>query len=396
MTTTKTFGAVGLDAGSTWTRCVVCALEEGRLRFLGYAKTASQGWKKGRIFDQGAAAGSMLKALREAQHAAQAPVGSAVVGVGANVRGHNGRRTLDLGGPRKVTQRDVNHAMERAAHVQLPDDRKVLHMLPQDFVVDGHPGHRDPRGMVAAELVANVYLVTTSEHEHDCLVDAVNQAHVSVEETVYEALAACYAAVLPEERRQGVALLSVGAHSTELIVYYGDTAHLAMSFPISGDHFTRDVARGLSISFEDAVHIKHEFGCARAESTPENSVVEVPSRGNRDVPRRTLNRILEARAEELFGYVQRELARVGMQGALAGGLFLAGGGARLDGMCDLAERTLQCEARNALPTGIQDWPDEINDPTWTTAAGLAMYSAKLNSQGEATRRAQGLLGRIAK
>lgn len=394
MSTTKTFEAVGLDAGSAWTRCVICQLEEGRLRFLGCGQAPSQGWVKGRISDQGAASDSLLAALRQAEAAAQVTVQGTVVGIGANVRGHHGRGVLDLGNPRAITQADVNRAMDRASRVQLQEDRKVLHLFPQDFVVDGHPGHRDPRQMIASELVANVHLVTTSQREHDCLVAAVNQAHLIVDETVFEALAACYAAVLPEERREGVALLSVGAHSAELVVYYGDAMQLATSLPISGDHFTRDVARGLCLSFEDAAHIKHEFGCARTGSTPENSFLEVPSREDREVPRRTLNCILEARAEDLFQYVQRELARVGMQGALMGGLFLAGGGAHLDGMCDMAERVLRCQTRNALPVGIQDWPDEINDPAWTAAAGLAMYAAKLNTQREIERQAIGRLGRI--
>lgn len=396
MSTTKTFDAVGLDAGSTWTRCVICQLEGDRLRFLGHGSAASRGWSKGRITDQNAASESMLAAIREAEKNAQVSVERAAVGVGANVRGANCRGFLDLGRLRSVEQRDVNRAMDRATRVRLQEDRMVLHLFPQDFLVDGHPGHRDPRKMIAGQIEANVHLATTSVREHDCLVAAVNQAHLAVQETVFEALAACYAAVLPEDRREGAAVLNVGAQSSELLVYYGDATQLACSLPVSSDHFTRDVARGLCISFDDAATLKHEYGSAEAESTAENSFVEVPSREDREASRRTLNRILEARAEDLFQLVRRELARVGMEGALIGGLFLAGGGARLDGMCDVAERVLQCQARNALPVGIQDFPEEIYDPAWTTAAGLAMYSAKLKSQHEIQRQSVGLLGRILK
>ena len=292
----------------------------------------------------------------------------------------------DLGRVRTVEQRDVNRAVERATRVQLPEDAMVLQMFPQDFVVDGHPGHRDPRKMIAGQIEANVHLVMTSQREHDCLVTAVNQAHLAVEETVFEALAASYAAVLPEDRREGAALLDIGAQSSELVVYYGDALQLAASLPISGDHFTRDVARGLCISFEDAATIKHEFGCANADTTAENSLRgSAVARADRDVPRRTLNHILESRAVDLFQMVQRELARVGMEGALMGGMFLCGGGARLEGMCEIAEEVLKCQACNALPVGIQDWPEEIYDPAWTTVAGLAMYSAKLKSQRETSR-----------
>jgi cell division protein FtsA len=393
MNTPKTFDAVGLDAGSVWTRCVICRLEDNRLRLLGCGSAPSQGWVKGLIADQTAVSQSMLAALRQAEKNAQVSVEGAVVGVGASVRGAHCRGLYDLGRVRTVEQRDVNRAVERAKRVLLPKDAMILQMSPQDFVVDGHPGHRDPRKMIAGQIEANVYLVLASLREHDCLVGAVNQAHMAVEETVFEGLAACYASVLPEERREGVALLDIGAQSSELVVYYGNALQLAASLPIGGDHFTRDAALGLSISFEEAVTIKHEFGCASADTPAENCFIET---GSRDMPRRTLNRILYSRALDLFQIVQQELIRVGMEGALIGGLFLAGGGARLEGMCEVAEQVLGCRVCNALPVGIKDWPDELCDPAWSTVAGLAMYSAKLKSQREVQRQSYGLLGKILK
>lgn len=396
MSTPNTFDAVGLDAGSAWTRCVICRLEDNRLRFLGCGSVPSQGWKKGLINGQTAVSECMLAALREAERNAQVSVEGAVVGVGATIRGANCRGLHDLGRVRTVEQRDVNRAVARAKRVLLPEGAMILQMFPQDFLVDGHPGHRDPRKMIAGQIEANVHLVMTSQREHECLVTAVNQAHLAVEETVFEALAACYAGVLSEDRREGAAVLNIGAESSELVVYYGDALQLAVSLPISGDHFTRDVARGLCIGFEDAAILKHEFGCARADMTAENSFVEVPSREDRDIQRRTMNYILESRALDLFQMVERELARVSMEGALMGGMFLSGGGARLEGMCEIAEEVLKCQVSNALPVGIQDWPDEIWDPAWTTVAGLAMYSAKLKSQQEIRRQTYGLLGKILK
>ncbi|HUD99893.1 MAG TPA: cell division protein FtsA [Bryobacteraceae bacterium] len=394
MNTPHTFDAVGLDAGSAWTRCVICRLEDHRLRFLGCAEGPSQGWLKGLIADQNAVSECMLAVLREAERCAQVSVEGAVVGVGAAVRGANCRGMRDLGRTRTVEQRDVNRAMERARRVRLPEGAMILHLSPQDFIVDGHPGHRDPRKMIAGQIEANVHLVMSSQREHDCLVTAVNQAHWAVEETVFEALAASYAAMLPEDRREGAALLNIGAQSSELIVYHGDALQLAESLPISGDHFTRDVARGLCISFEDALTIKHEFGCAQPNATAENCFVELPSRDNREASLRTLNCILEARALELFRMVERELERVSMDGALMGGMFLCGGGAKLEGMCEIAEEVLKCGVAKALPVGIQDWPDEICDPAWTTTAGLAMYSAKLKSQREMQKQTYGLLSKV--
>jgi cell division protein FtsA len=394
----KPMYAVGLDAGSRTTRMVICLLEEGRMRFLGSGAVESQGWVKGRIADQHAVASSILAALREAEAAAGVSVESTVAGLGGQtVRGANGRGVVELGHVREIEQRDVNRVVDRASRVQLQEDRMVLQLFPQDCVVDDHPGHRDPRQMLASRLEINVHLVTASIQEHNSLIGAVNQAHLLVEETVFEGLASCYAAVLPEDRREGIAVVDIGSQSTELVVYYGDAMHLASTVRICGDHFTRDLAQGLCLSFEDAELIKLEFGSAIAENSPENILVELPTPENRErrqTPRRFINQVLEARATELFRYVRGELARVGMDRALIGGVFLTGGGAKLPDLCDIAERELQCQARFGLVSGVQDWPVELNDPEWSTAAGLAMYSGKLKSQLESRRESAGWLGRI--
>ncbi|HZT33502.1 MAG TPA: cell division protein FtsA [Bryobacteraceae bacterium] len=396
----KTFYAAGLDAGSERIRLVVCVLEDGRLRLVGRGEAPSAGWVKSRIADQAAVTGSILTALREAEAAAGVSLESVVVGMGGQTgRGANCRGVLELGHPREITQQDVNRVTDRARRVQLQEDRMVLQLFPQDFVVDHHPGHRDPRRMVASQLEVNVHLITCSVQEHSCLLGAVHQAHLSVEETVFEPLAACYAAVLPEDRREGIAVVDIGAQSTGLVVYYGDSLQLASTLPLCGDHFTRDVASGLRIGYEEALLLKLQYGSAVSAYTAENSLVEVSGAGSRDhreAPRRLLNRILEARAQELFEYVYRELARVGMERALIGGVVLTGGGANLADLCDVAERELNCPARKGLAIGMRNWPEESDDPAWTTAAGLAMYSARLKVHGERERQAAGLLGRILK
>ena len=394
----KTIYAVGLDAGSQKTRLAICALERGRLRLLGCSAVASQGWMKGRIADQGAVSESMLAALREAERSAGILVDSAVVGIGGPaVRGANSRGSVDLGFTREVEQRDVNRAVDRALKVQLPDDRLILQLFPQDCVVDGHPGHRDPRKMMASKLEINVHLLIGATQEHHSLVGAVNQAHLLVEETVFEAFASWYAAVAEEDRREGLAVVDIGAQSTELVVYYGDAMVLASMVPVCGDHFTRDLAQGLCLSFDDAERVKLDYGCAVAGTSPENVLVELPTpedRAIRYAQRRFVNQILEARAEELFRFVRAELARVSMEHALVGGVFLTGGGARLPDLWDVAERELQCQAHCGVVGGIMNWPDSMKDPEWTTAAGLAMYSAKLKAQAEQTRVDSGWLGKI--
>lgn len=397
MAARPTYG-VGLDAGSRTTRVVICALEGGRVRFLGSGAAPSRGWLKGRIADQTAVSESIVLATREAEAAAGAPAGEAVVGMGGPaIRGANGRGVLELGYIRAIEQRDVNRVVDRASRVQLHEDRMLLQLFPQDFVVDDHPGHRDPRNMKASRLEINVHLLTASMQEHDSLVGAVNQAHIVVEETVFEGLAACYATVLPDERSEGAALVDIGAHSTEIVVYHGDAMYLGSNVRICGDHFTRDLAQALCLSFDQAERVKVEYGGALADECPENTIVELPSNGNRerrDTKRKLVTQVLEARSEELFRHVQGELARVGMEHGLLGGVFLTGGSARMPDLCDVAERVLQCETRYGLAIGIRDWPDSMNDPEWSVAAGLAMYSAKIKSHTARQRESRGWLGKI--
>ncbi|HXJ44811.1 MAG TPA: cell division protein FtsA [Bryobacteraceae bacterium] len=398
--------AAGLDAGSAWTRCVIALLEGERFRFLGYGVTPSHGWSKGRITDQAAASACIQAAAEQAEHMAQATIETVVAGVGGlAVRGANVHGKWDLGRPREISQKDINRAMERAMRVKLHEDRMILQILPQDFAVDDHPGYHDPRGVIGSSLEASAHLVSASTVEHTNLVTAINRAHLAVDETVYEAIASCYAAVLPEERKEGVVLIDIGQHSTELVCYYGESAQLATSLRICGDHFSRDLAHALRIPVEAGSIVKEQFGGAISAGTAANSLVELPAldqpesddrelRPTREVPRRMINEILESRAVELFDMVRTELTKVGMQRAIATGLVITGGGALLSGLCDVAERVLECPVRIGLGQGILEWPEEMHDPAWTTVAGLAMYAARLRSKVDVEKQSVGMLGRI--
>ncbi|HEX4136897.1 MAG TPA: cell division protein FtsA [Bryobacteraceae bacterium] len=401
---TKSIFATGVDAGSAYTRCVIALLEDRRLRLVGYGSVPSEGWAKSRISDQQAVSECVLAAVEEAEAMAQTAIETVVTGMGGlTARGANSRGRMDFGRPREIEQRDINRAVDRAMHIQLQDDRMVLQLLPQDFVVDDHPGFHDPRKMMASVIESNVHLITISTQEHNNLIGAINRAHLSVDETVYEPIACCYASVLPSDRREGVALIDIGAHSTELVCYYGESAQVAASLRVSGDHFSRDVAHALRIPVEAAAMVKHEFGGAVSQGTAGNCMVEVPlaesylregGHDAREAPRKFINQILESRTVELFELVRAELERAGMQRAIASGLVIAGGGALLPGICDVAEKVLECPARIGLAQGFQDWPDELNDPAWTTTAGLSMYAARLRSQVDLERQSVGMLGRI--
>jgi cell division protein FtsA len=261
----------------------------------------------------------------------------------------------------------------------------VLQVVAQDFTLDGRAGYRNPSGISARRLEANVHVITASGQDHQCILAAVHRAHLAVEETVFEPLAAAYAALLPEHRERGAALVVVGAHSTDLVVYQGDALLLAASVPIGSYHFTHDVAYCLCVTDADAERLKQEYGCAILGLTADSTLIEVPSaegRVIRETTRRQLNEILEARAIELFDLVRAELVAAGVDRELGEGVVLTGGGALLNGMCDVAERVLNCQARYGLPLGILKWPEDLNHPAWTTAAGLAMYSARLKLRRE--------------
>jgi cell division protein FtsA len=392
--------AVGLEIGRFGVRCVVCALEGESFHFLGCGMAESKGWNRSRVHDQQAIAESVRQAVQDAESSAGVPVPAAVVGVaGMTLRGENIRSVYEFRRPREVESEDLGYAADMASRVRLEEDRYLLQVLPQDYTVDGRAGFRNPCGAVVKRLEANVHLITVSRQDHQALVHAVQQAHVGVEETVFEAVASAYSAILPGERERGVALADVSAHTTSLAIYDGDALVLASSLPVGGEHFTRDVAHCLPASLDDARRLKEEFGCAILGLTSDSVLIDVPSpdgRPPRAVPRRLLNEILEARARELFEMVLGEIHRSGMAQDLLEGLVLTGGGAILNGMCDVAEQVLNCQARIGLPVGIDGWPDDINDPAWTTAAGLAMWSGRLKFRRQPKRRAPDLLKLILK
>ncbi|MBZ5603221.1 MAG: cell division protein FtsA [Acidobacteriia bacterium] len=396
----KTQIAVGLDAGSSRTRCVVCSLDGEHIRYVSHGLAQAAGWAKGRVSDQEALAESIRAAVVDAERGAHTSVDAVTVGVGGTgVSGAQSRGVYEFGRPREVDVEDMAYAVKLASDVRLERDRMLLHVLPQDFTLDGRAGYRKPHKGVCSRLEANVHIVTASVPEHQAVVAATHLAGLAVEETVFEPRAAAYSCVYPEERARGVALLDLGLHSSDLVVYDGDAMLLASSIPVWADHLTRDVASIFKVTYEDAECLKQQYGCALLGLTADSSLIEVPSpegRPPREARRSELNEILEARAEELFLYVRAELQRVGMERNLLEGIVLTGGGAFLNGMCDMAERVLNCQAGNGLAKGFGDWPEELNSPAWATAAGLALYSAKLKLHQPPKRRLPGLMGWVAK
>jgi cell division protein FtsA len=398
MSNKKTNLAVGLDLGSTMTRVVICALEQDSIRFLGHGEAPVQAWNRWRLAEPDALTESIRLALQEAERRAQASPDSAVIGIGGCVTGINSRGLYEFGRKREIEPDDLRYAVELAARVRLEDDRQVLQICPQDFTVDGRAGYRNAKGIPCSRLEANVHVVTASMQEHDGIVAALHQANLAVEESIFEGVAAAYAAVLPEDRARGVAVVDIGAQSTQVVVYDGDALLLATALPVAADHMTRDLSWLLKVDYDDAENLKRQYGCAITGLVSDRTVIDVPTpegRGVREAPLSQLNEILEARAEEIFERVYAEILRVNMEQSLLEGAVLTGGGAILPGMCDVAERMLNCQARNGLPHGIGEWPTDLDTPVWTVAAGLAMYSGRLKAKREWKRTPSTLSGGLA-
>lgn len=371
---------VALDIGSAKTCALIADIESGSARFLGMGAAESKGSRKGLIVNLDAAVSSIRRALEEAEGVANVPVESAVVGVaGSHVRGVNSRGGISLGArPRDIEKEHVRRAVEAARAITLPDDREILHVLPQDFLVDQQDNIRDPIGMVGQKLEVNVHIVTASVAATQNVVTAVNRAGVVVSDTALEPLASAEAVLTQDERELGCCLLDIGGGTTELIVYSGGVVRHTGAVAVGGDHFSNDLAVGLRTPIPEAERIKREYGSASRELVTEDKAIQIASVGDRP-PRtvfaRMLNEIMEPRAQELLTLVRDDLKRAGLDSQIPAGLVLAGGGARMTGLAELAERLFSLPVRCAMPRGLEDMPEELSQPEYATVVGLLLYGA---------------------
>jgi cell division protein FtsA len=369
-----------LDIGSTKTCALIADIENGSSRFLGMGAAESKGSRKGLIVNLDAAVTSIRHALEEAEGVANVPVESAVVGIaGSHVRGVNSRGGIQLGArPRDIEKEHVRRAVDAARAITLPEDREILHVLPQEFLVDHQDNIRDPLGMVGQSLEVNVHIVTTSITATQNVVTAVNRAGVVVSDTALEPLASAEAVLMQDERELGCCLLDIGGGTTELIVYSGGVVRHTGAVAIGGDHFSNDLAVGLRTPIPEAERVKREHGCASRELLAEAQSIQIASVGDRP-PRtvfvRMLNEIIEPRAQELLTLVLDDLKRAGLDAQIPAGLVLAGGGARLKGLAELAERMFSLPVRCAVPRGLEDMPEELSQPEYATVVGLLLYGA---------------------
>ncbi|MGH9782027.1 MAG: cell division protein FtsA, partial [Candidatus Acidiferrales bacterium] len=308
-------------------------------------------------------------------------VESALVGVaGGHVRGVNSRGGITLGQrSREIHRDDVRRAVEAAKNVSLPEDREVLHVLPQEFFVDAQDNIRDAIGMVGQRLEANVHIVTASATSSQNVVNAVNKSGVIVSDTVLEPLASAEACLTQDERELGCCLLDIGGGTTELIVFSGGVVRHTAAIAIGGDHFTNDLAVGLRTPVPEAESAKREHACAWREIMGVDTPIEIGSVGDRP-PRtvfaRNLCEIVEPRAHELLTMVREDLRRAGLDSQIPAGIVLTGGGARLRGLIELSEKIFRLPVRLAAPRGLSDITEAVSQPEYSAAVGLVLYGAR--------------------
>jgi len=374
---------VGLDIGSTKTCALVGEQDEdgGAVRFVALGAAESRGWRKGQIVTLDLAVSSIRNAIEQAESVVGVPLDSALIGVaGGHVRGVNSRGGITLGQrPRDIQKEDVRRAVEAARNVSLPEDREVLHVLPQEFFLDRQDNIRDAIGMVGQRLETNVHIVTASAMATQNVVTAVNRAGVIVSDTVLEPLASAEACLTQDERDLGVCLMDIGGGTTELIVFAGGVVRHTGAVPVGGDHFTNDLAVGLRTPIPEAEKIKRDYAVAMRELVAVDQPIEIASVGDRP-PRtvfaRMLAEIVEARAQELLALVRDELRRAGLDTQIPAGIVLTGGGARLRGFAEMADKTFVLPVRVASPRGIGGMNEEMNQPEYATAVGLVLYGAR--------------------
>jgi len=392
-----------IDVGSAKTCVLAAEVGDSGLRYRGHGLTESRGSRKGIIVDLEKAITSIQRAVEQAEDTSGAPIERALVGVaGGHVRGVNAHGGLSLGSrAREIARDEIRSAVDKARAIPLPADREILHLLPQEFILDQQSGVHDPLGMMAMRLEVRVHMVTAASAATQNVVSAVNRAGVHVDDTVFEPLACADAVLRNEERELGICLVEMGAGSTSLIVFQeGAVIHTAV-IPIGGDHFTSDLSLGLCTPLADAEKIKKAHGSVVVTLIPEANEIEVPSVGDRPsrlIMQRMIGEILEPRARELFEMVRDNLRQSGTFDVCIAGIVLSGGGSRLAGIADVAESVLRRPIRLSWPMPLAKMPASLAEPEFATVLGMMFYGhrARLARGAQDTRWSSRLVNLFAR
>ena len=373
---------VGLDIGTT----KICAIAvEGddieALNVVGVGTAKSEGLRKGVVVNIEKTVKAIKKAVEECELMCGTQIRSVYAGIaGHHIRGQNSRGMVTVYHNRIVTDEDIRRVID-AAQVLIPNDREVLHILPQEFIVDDQDGVQNPLGMAAARLEVNVHIVTGSVTSAQNIIKCCNQSGLDVEDIVLEPLSSSQAVLSPDEQEVGVVLVDIGGGTTDVTIYSeGSIVHTAV-LALGGNHLTHDIAIGLGAPLHEAEEIKHSFGVAMTSMVKEDEMIEVPSvggRNNRTMKKRVLASIIEDRFREIFELIAHEIEKTHFHTLMASGVVITGGTCIMPGADQLASQVLNLPVRVGFPENISGLREMIYSPKYATSVGLVRYGITSN------------------
>lgn len=370
---------VGLDVGTTKICAVVGEVEGNKINIIGIGTHPSIGLRKGVVVNIESTVESIQKAIEEAELMAGCEISSVYAGIaGGHITGFNSRGIVAIKGP-EVTKNDVERVIDAARAVAIPMDREVIHVIPQEFIIDDQGGIQNPVGMSGVRLEAKIHIVTGAVTSAHNIVKCANRSGLDVCDIVLEPLASGEAVLTDEEKDLGTALLDLGGGTSDLAIFLGKNIKHTFVLSLGGNNLTNDISIGLRASQAEAEKIKIKYGTCIARDISNEETIEVPGMGGRKprkLPRQILGEILEPRIEEIFTLIKREIFRAGMDNFITSGLVLTGGTSLLHGITDIAESIFDVPSRLGTPRGISGLTDVVNNPMYATGVGLVLYGAK--------------------
>jgi cell division protein FtsA len=371
---------VGLDIGTSKIVAIVGKKNnEGMVEIVGIGSHPSRGLKRGVVVNIEVTVNAIQRAIEEAELMAGCQIHSVYAGIaGSHIRSMNSHGIVAVR-DREVAQADIDRVIDAAQAVAIPADQKVLHILPQEYVIDNQEGIKEPLGMSGVRLEAKVHLVTCAVNAAQNIEKCVQKCDLDVDDIILEQLASSYAVLTDDEKELGVCMVDVGGGTTDMAIFVGGAIRHTAVIPIAGDQVTNDIAMALRTPTQNAEEIKIKYGCALAQLAGADETIKVPSVGDRpprNLSRQALAEVIEPRYEELFTLIQSELRRSGFEDVIAAGIVLTGGTSKMEGVAELAEEIFHMPVRLASPHGVAGLADIVNNPMYATGVGLLMYGLK--------------------
>ncbi|QWV93931.1 MULTISPECIES: cell division protein FtsA [Geomonas] len=370
---------VGLDIGTTKICAIVGNVTEDGIDIVGIGTSPSKGLRKGVVINIESTVSAIKKAIEEAELMAGCEIKSVYAGIaGGHIKGFNSQGVIAIKN-REVSPEDVKRVIEAAKAIAIPMDREVIHILPQEFIIDDQDGIREPLGMSGVRLEAKVHIVTGAVASAQNIVKSCNRAGLEVADIVLEQLSSSEAVLSADEKELGVALVDIGGGTTDIAIFVDGAIKHTSVLSLGGNHLTNDIAVGLRTPMAEAERIKQKYGCCLSSLVGKDETIEVPSVGGRKprvLSRQLLCEILEPRVEEIFTLVNREIVKSGLEDMIASGVVITGGSTILEGMPELAEQIFNLPVRRGLPQRIGGLTDVVNSPVYATGVGLVVYGSK--------------------